>query len=209
MGIFKKDISGESVLVQTFQTIAQAIDVAAQLGIDKETGIEIGDVWALYFWTIKPFENNADQLNPHLYSLLKHSPGSPSLEAQANKTQTHKNPTKVIFPIHPDDYELYLKVAMEIKEFLESNYLQIKEVDNGHWMQQCGNQIEEIIKKNLPSLYTKSTQTVIFILTLALRSILKDVNEINSATISRLRKSGFFHISIMATSWQFKTEGQL
>lgn len=209
MGIFKKDISDESVLVQTFQTIAQSIDVAAQLGIDKETAIDIGDVWALYFWTIKPFENNAEQLNPHLYSLLKHAPGSPSLEAQANKTQTHKNPSKVIFPVHPDDYELYLKVAMEIKDFLESNYLQIKGVDDGNWMQRCGTRIEEIIKKNLPSLYSKSTQTVIFILTLALRSILKDTNKLNSATISRLRKSGFFHISMMVTSWQFKTEGQL
>ena len=37
----------------------------------------------------------------------------------------------------------------------------------------------------------------------------KDVNKINSATVSRLRKSGFFHISMMAASWQFKTEGQL
>jgi len=209
MGIFKKDISDESVLVQTFQTIAQAIDVAAQLGVDKETGIEIGDVWALYFWTIKPFENNPERLNPYLYDLLKHSPGSPSLEAAVNKTQTHKNPSKVIFPIHPDDYELYLKTAMEIKEFLESDYLQIKGVDDGHWMQQCGEQIEEIIKKNLPSLYTKSTQTVVFILILALRSILKDTSKLNATTISRLRKSGFFHISTMATSWQFKTEGQL
>jgi len=179
------------------------------LGVDKETGIEIGDVWALYYWTIKPFENNPERLNPYLYDLLKHSPGSPSLEAAVNKTQTHKNPSKVIFPIHPDDYELYLKTAMEIKEFLESDYLQIKGVDDGHWMQQCGEQIEEIIKKNLPSLYTKSTQTVVFILILALRSILKDTSKLNATTISRLRKSGFFHISTMATSWQFKTEGQL
>jgi len=209
MGIFKKDISDESVLVQTFQTIAQAIDVAAQLGIDKETGIDIGDVWALYFWTIKPFENNAERLNPHLYSLLKHSPGSPSLEAAINKTQTHKNPSKCIFPIHPDDYELYLKTAMEIKEFLENNYLQVTDVDDGRWMQGCGNHIEGIIKENLPTLYTKSTQTVVFILILALRSILKDTSKLNTTTISRLRKSGFFHISTMATSWQFKTEGQL
>lgn len=209
MGIFKKDISDESVLVQTFQTIAQSIDVAAQLGIDKETGINIGDVWALYFWTIKPFENNAEKLNPHLYLLLKHSPGSPSLEAQTNKTQTHKNPSSVIFPIHPDDYELYLKTAIEIKQSLENNFLNIKQVNDDNWMQECGNQIEKIIKKNLPSLYTKSTQVIVFILTLALRSILKDTNKINSDTVSRLRKSGFFHISMMATSWHFKTEGQL
>jgi len=49
MGLFKTKISDESVTMQTFQTIAQAIDVTAQTGMDKELGIKIGDLWALIF----------------------------------------------------------------------------------------------------------------------------------------------------------------
>ncbi len=45
MGLFKKEISDDSVIVQTFQTIAQSIDVAAQTGMAKDTGLDVGDLW--------------------------------------------------------------------------------------------------------------------------------------------------------------------
>ena len=207
MGLFKKDISGDSVIVQVFQTIAQAIDVVAQSGMDKEENFNVGDLWALYFWTIKPFEDNPQSLGPTAYRLLKYTPGSPfSFE---NNTKSYQSPSKLIFPIHPDDYELYVKVSMEIKDMLESKYLGISPSLVDSQMEECGIQMERIIKAHLPTLYTISTPAVIFSLTLALRSILKDTNGINSATIERVRKKGFFYISIMATSWHFKTDGQI
>ena len=207
MGLFKKDISGDSVIVQVFQTIAQAIDVAAQTGMDKEANIDIGDLWALYFWNIKPFENNPQALDPYLYTLLKNSPGMPF--SSGTNTKSYQSPSKLVFPIHPDDYELCAKVSMEIKDFLEEKYLGITLTDDNSWTEECGIQMDKIIKKYLPTLYTSSSQVVIIILTMALRSILKDTNRINSATVNRLRKKGFFFISLMVTSWHFKTEGQI
>jgi len=207
MGLFKSEISDESVIVQIFQTIAQSIDVATQVGMDKQAKIYIGDLWALYFWTIKPLENNPKALDPHLYSLLKHTPGSPFFFEK--NTKSYQSPSKLIFPIHPDDYELYVKVSMEINDFFEISYLGVTLTDDNSWTEDCGIQMERIIKKHLPTLYTSSSQAVIFILTLALRSILKDTHRINSATVNRLRKKGFFYISLMATSWQFKSDGQI
>jgi hypothetical protein len=161
----------------------------------------------LYFWNIKPFENNPQALDPHLYSLIKHTPGMPfSFETN---TKSYQSPSKLIFPVHTDDYELFVKVSTEIKDFLESRYLGVILTDDNSWTQDCGIQIGSIIKKHLPTLYTSSSEAVIFILTLALRSILKDTHRINSATVNRLRKKGFFYISLMVTSWHFKTEGQL
>lgn len=207
MGLFRKDISRDSVIVQVFQTIAQAIDVVAQVGMDREANFYVEDLWALYFWTIKPFENNPKALNPDLYDILKHTPGSPfSFE---NNAKSYQSPSKLIFPIHPDDYDLYMKVSMEIKDLLESRYLEITLTDDNSWTMECATQIEKIIKLHLPTLYTSSTQAIIFTLTLALRSILKDTHRINSATVNRLRKKGFFYISLMAASWNFKTEGQI
>ena len=208
MGLFKKDISGESIIVQAFQTIAQAIDVAAQTGTDKKANIEIGDIWALYFWIIKPFEKKPERLNPDLYDLLKYTPGNPF--AFANNTKTYQSPSQVIFAVHPDDLQLCLKVSGEIMDLLENKYLGISTItDDGAWMQECGTLMERVIKKYLPTLHNDSTEGIIFILALALRSILKDTNGINSKTIERLRKCGILHISMMATSWHFKTEGQI
>ncbi len=207
MGLFRKDISDDSVTVQVFQTIAQAIDVGAQTGMYKEVNFNVGDLWALYFWTIKPFEDNPQALNPYLYTHLKNSPGSPF--AFQNNTKSYQSPSKLIFPIHPDDYDLYLKVSMEIKDFLESKYLGIPPSLVDSQMEECGIQMERIIKANLPTLYTISTPAVIFSLTLALRSILKDTHRINSATINRIRKKGFLYISLMATSWHFKADGKI
>lgn len=206
MGIFKKSFSDESILCRTFQTIAQAIDVAAQTGLDVETDIEIGDVWALYFWTLKPFENRPEKLNPYLYQNLIYSPGDPF--SKNSNTKSYQSPSQVIFPIHPDDYELYLKVSMEIKELLESQYLLKYTIEDSSW-QECGTIIEGVIKKYLPTAYTNSTPTIIFILTLALRSIFKDTNSLNNSTIRRVRESGIFWISLMVTSWHFETEGQV
>jgi hypothetical protein len=206
MGPFRKDISGDSIIVQVFQTIAQAIDVVAQTGMDKDENIDVGDLWALYFWTIKPFEDNPEALNPYLYSLLKNCPGSPiSFE---NNTKSYQSPSELIFPIHPPDYELYVKVSMEINDLLESKYLGISPELVDSQMQECGIQMERIIKAHMPTHYTISTPAVIFTLTLALRSILKDTHGINFATIKRVREKGFFYISMMATSWHFKTASQ-
>ena len=205
MGIFKKSFSDEFIFCNTFQVIAQAIDVAAQTGLDVETDIEIGDVWALYFWTLKPFENKPEKINPDLYSHLIYSPGDPF--SKNNNTKSYQFPSQAIFPIHPDDYELYLRVSMEIKELLESQYLAKYTIEDSNW-QECGTVIEGVIKKHLPTVYRNSTPPIIFILTLALRSVFKDTNRLNNATIKRVRESGIFWISLMVTSLHFKAEGQ-
>ena len=203
MGIFKQSFSDEFIFCNTFQVIAQAIDVAAQTGLDVETDIEIGDVWALYFWTLKPFENEPEKLNPNFYKVLKYSPGDPF--SRNSNTKSYQSPSQVIFPKHPDDYDLYLRVSMEIKELLESQYLTQAAIEDSNW-QECGTLIEGVIKKHLPTVYTNSTPVIIFILTLALRSIFKDTNSLNNSTIRRMRKSGIFWISLMITSWHFKLD---
>ena len=206
MGLFKKSFSDEFILCRTFQTIAQAIDVAAQTGLDVETGIKIGDVWALYFWTLKPFENEPEKINPYMYRDLIYSPGDPF--SRNSNTRSYQSPSQAIFPKHPDDYNLYVIVSIEIKESLESQYLAKYSIVDSDWGE-CGALIEGVIKKYLPSTYTNSTPAIIFILTLALRSLFKDTNGLNNATIKRIRESGIFWISLMVTSWHFKTEGQI
>ena len=99
---------------------------------------------------------------------------------------------------------------MEIKDLLETRYLGIATITNDSaWMQECGTLMNGVIKQHLPTLRNDSTEGIIFILALALRSILKDIKGINSKTVERLRKFGILHISMMVTSWHFKTEGQM
>ena len=151
MGIFKESFTDEDMLLKTFQVIAQSIDVAVQTGLDMKTNLEIGEVWALYFWTLKPFENQPEKIRPNHYKTLIHTPGDPI--SRVNNTRSFEQPAQVIFPIHKDDYELYLKVNLEIKVWLESHLLSKTTIDDRNWQEIAGN-VEEIVKRNLPNLYT-------------------------------------------------------
>lgn len=205
MGLFKTKITDESVVMQTFQTIAQAIDVTAQIGMDKELGIKIGDLWALYFWTIKAqFENKPERLQPHLYQLLLYSPGSWS---STSNTDTFQSPSQAIFPIDPDDYASFVTTTVEMKELLEGKYLKISTFNDRSWTDECVSLMDGVVREHLPTRYTNSSRDVMFVFSLALRSILKDTKSISTGTIKRLRQSGFFWIASMATHWHFKIDG--
>jgi hypothetical protein len=205
MGLFKTKITDESVTMQTFQTIAQAIDVTAQTGMDKELGIKIGDLWALYFWTIKAqFENKPERLHPHFYELLLYSPGSWS---STSNTDTYQSPSQAIFPIDPDDYASFVTTTVEMKELLEEKYLKISTFNDRSWTDECVSLIDGVVREHLPTRYTNSSRDVMFVFSLALRSILKDTKSISTGTIKRLRQSGFFWIASMATHWHFKIDG--
>jgi hypothetical protein len=205
MGLFKTKITDESVTMQTFQTIAQAIDVTAQTGMDKELGIKIGDLWALYFWTIKAqFENKPERLHPHFYELLLYSPGSWS---STSNTDTYQSPSQAIFPIDPDDYASFVTTTVEMKELLEGKYLKISTFNDRSWTDECVSLMDEVVREHLPTRYTNSSRDVMFVFSLALRSILKDTKSISTGTIKRLRQSGFFWIASMATHWHFKIDG--
>jgi hypothetical protein len=205
MGLFKTKITDESVTMQTFQTIAQAIDVTAQTGMDKELGIKIGDLWALYFWTIKAqFENKPERLHPHFYELLLYSPGSWS---STSNTDTYQSPSQAIFPIDPDDYASFVTTTAEMKELLEEKYLKISTFNDRSWTDECVSLIDGVVREHLPTRYTNSSRDVMFVFSLALRSILKDTKSISTGTIKRLRQSGFFWIASMAKNWHFKIDG--
>ncbi len=206
MGFFKKEISDESIIMQTFQIIGQAIDVTAQTGMDKDYGIKIGDLWALYFWTIKAqFENKPKNLHPDLYKLLLYSPGSWS---KTNNTDTHKSPSQAVFPIHPNDYESFIITTVEIKEALERKYLKISTLDDSSWTDECVGLMDGVIQEHLPTRYTDETRYLMCVFCLALRSILKDTKSISAGTIKRLRLSGFFWVASMVTHWHFKVDGK-
>ena len=205
MGLFRKNVTGESVIMQTFQIIGQAIDVTAQIGMDKDFDIEIGDLWALYFWIIKAeFEDAPEKLNPHLFSLLLHSPGSWS---STENTKTHEYPSQVIFPIDSDDYALFVIACAEMNKLLKEKYLKIRAFDDRSWTDECVSLMDGVIRRCLPARYTNSTINIMFIFSLALRSILKDNKSLTAATIYRLRESGFFWIATMVTLWHFKIDG--
>lgn len=205
MGLFKTKITDESVTMQTFQIIAQAIDVTAQTGMDKDLGIKIGDLWALYFWTIKAqFENKPERLNPHLYQLLLYSPGSWS---STSNTDTYQSPSQAIFPMHPDDYASFVTATAEMKELLEGKYLKISTFNDRSWTDDCISLMDGVVREHLPTRYTNSSRDVMLVFSLALRSILKDTKSISAGTIKRLRQSGFFWVASMTTHWHFKIDG--
>jgi hypothetical protein len=173
--------------------------------MDKDLGIKIGDLWALYFWTTKAqFENKPERLQPHLYQLLLYSPGSWS---STSNTDTFQSPSQAIFPIDPDDYASFVTTTVEMKELLEGKYLKISTFNDRSWTDECVSLMDGVVREHLPTRYTNSSRDVMFVFSLALRSVLKDTKSISAGTIKRLRVSGFFWVASMATHWHFKIDG--
>lgn len=200
MGIFKSSWNDETCLMTSFQMIAVAIDVSAHAQISKIMNIDVGDLWALYFRTIAPFENS-EKLSPELFKLLKHAPGNPM---RPNLTETHKFPSSATFLVRPENYPEHVSSISELTAALKDKYMTKDRVVDETFAQELTNDVTVILQRTIPDRVSTSTQGITYIAALALRSILKESNSLNRQDKERVRSSGIFWISMMLVSWHFK-----
>lgn len=180
--------------------IAVAIDVSAHAQIAKALDIEVGDLWALYFWTIAPLENS-EKVSPELFKLLKHAPGNPM---KPNLTETHKFPSSASFLVKPENYPEHVSSISELTSGLKVKYMTKDKVNDETFAQELSNDVTAILQKTMPDRLSSSTQAIAYIAALALRSILKESNTLNRLDKEKVRSSGIFWVSMMLVSWHFK-----
>lgn len=200
MGIFNSRWNDETCLMTSFQMIAVAIDVSAHAQIAKAMNIEVGDLWALYFWTIAPLENS-QKVSPELFQLLKHVPGNPM---RPNLTETHKFPSSATFLVKPENYPEHVSSISELTAGLKDRYLKRDPIVDETFAQELTNDVTGILQKTMPDRVSSSTQAIAYIAALALRSILKESNSLSRQDKEKVRSSGIFWISIMIVNWHFK-----
>ena len=197
---FKDDIPVGQEYFYTFQTIAQTINAVENTAF-KDEEIEIGDVWALYFWCLEAWKTNLD---PDLYDLLKYSPGGPFT------AKSFQSPSQATFAMDPG---LSLQIVLLIREQLMEKYLETSSIDDNIFILECMNLIFDVIKatpyqdtnSGFPPI-TNSTEPIIFMFSMALRTILKDTQGKSPESARRLRNNGILAIAGMVTMWHFKTE---
>ena len=180
--------------------IAVAIDVSAHSQIAKAMNIDVGDLWALYFWTIAPLENS-QRLSPELFKLLKHVPGNPM---RPNLTETHKFPSSASFRVKPENYPEHVSSISELTAGLKDKYMTKDKVVDETFAQELTNDVIGVLKRTMPDRVTSSTQAISYIAALALRSILKESNSLNRQDKEKMRSSGIFWISMLLVTWHFK-----
>lgn len=185
----------------SFQMIAVAIDVSAHTQIAKVMDIEVGDLWALYFWTIAPFENSK-KVSPELFRLLKHAPGN---HMRPNLTETHKFPSSASFHVKPENYPEHVSSVSELTSGLKVKYMTKDKVNDETFAQELTNDVTAILQRTMPGRISSSTQAIAYVAALALRSILKESNTLNRLNKEKVRSSGIFWISMMLVSWHFKS----
>ena len=200
MGIFQSRWNDETYLMTSFQMIAAAIDVSAHTQIAKVLNVEVADLWALYFWTIAPFEKS-QKVSPELFQLLKYAPGNPM---QPNLTETHKFPSSATFIVKPENYPEHVSSVSELTAGLKDKYMTKDKVVDETFAQELTNDVAGILQRTVPDRVSSSTQAIANIAALALRSILKESNPLSRHNKKKVRSSGIFWISMLIVSWHFK-----
>jgi len=190
-------------LCSSFQMIAVAIDVGAHAGIDRTTGIELPDLWALYFWILGSLESNPGKINSNRLNVLKHAPGNP---IQPNLTDSFKYSSKASFAIPESEQAPFALAIAALTSSLKDKYLGIVRIDDAIWMKECATDVDNILKVQLHDRYSKSNKGILVVFALALRSILKESQNLGSKDRSKIRESGIFWLSMLATTWCFKKQ---
>ena len=195
MGIFSKELDSSLVLSSTFMTISQAIKVGEDLGMYRDVGIDRSDFWALYLRALEPFAEKPDELHPHHLSMLRYA------NTSAESIKYAKN---IAFIKSVDDFELFTIAVAQTVAALEAKFLDLNSMHNEEFTNACIDVMTNNYKKCFPETFANDTSVLIYILTLALRSILLDTLKINGTEKNQRRKSGFFWISLMLVNWNYK-----
>lgn len=201
MGLFNRGLTEEAPVVMSFQMIAVAIDVSAYTNIESTIDIQIADLWALYFWVLAPLENGKSKLPPELYKVLKWTPGNPM---NPNLTNSHETPSNASFVIHPDHYQMHIETVSELTGTLRDVYLNVPVVNDSNFMSEFASVAIQILNRTMPERVSRSTQGVLAMGALALRSALKESNSLSAADKSKVRSAIIFWISMMLATWHFK-----
>lgn len=197
MGIFSKELDSSQVLWSTFMTISQAIKAGDDVGMYSEEGIDSSEFWALYLWALAPFDSKPGELDPNALAALRHSNTTLEIIEEAKSC---------LFIKSPEDYEKATLAMMEIKSALEAKFLSLNYMHNEIFTQDCIHSMTANYQRHFSTTYSKETSVLIFVLTLALRSILIDTMKVNSGEKAQRRKAGFFWISSMLVDWNYKSE---
>jgi hypothetical protein len=197
MGIFSKKVDSSQFLWSTFMTISQAIKVGEDVGMYQEEGVNSSEFWALYLWALAPFESKPNELSPYALSALKNINTTFESKAEAQK---------FVFTKRTEDYELVAMSVLDINLELVDKFLNLRVMHNEMFTQDCINSMTAGYQKHFSKTYTKETSVLIYLLTLALRSILMDTMKVRTAEKIERRKSGFFWVSLMLVDWHFKAQ---
>jgi hypothetical protein len=185
------------VLVSTVMTISQAIKAGEDLGMYQDGGVDSSEFWALYLWVLGPYANTTNLLDPNVIDALVYSNASSESIEDAQNT---------VFSKSDENLEIFKIVSKELQSALEDKFLNLDSMDNEVFTQDCINLMTENYKIKFYATYTNETSVLIYILTLALRSIIMDTLKVNIAEKNHRRRFGFFLASVMLSSWNYKSK---
>jgi hypothetical protein len=200
MGIFSKEPDYSEVLMSTFMTVSQAIKAGEDLGMYRDGNVDASEFWALYLWHLGPYADKRhvqDPLEPAAIEVLVYSNASVESIEEAQNTVFNKS---------GNDLEVLRISAKEIQSELEARFLNLDSMDNEAFTRDCIGLMTESYKSKFNTTYTNQTSVLVYILTLALRSILIDTLAINITERNHRRKFGFFLTSIMLVNWNYKSK---
>jgi hypothetical protein len=153
----------------------------------RDGGVDSSEFWALYLWVLGPYAKTTNLLEPDVIESLVYSNASSEAIEDAQNT---------VFSKSDENLEKFKIVSKELQSALEDKFLNLDSMDNEVFTQDCINLMTENYKIKFYATYSNETSVLIYILTLALRSIIMDTLKVNIAEQNHRRRFGFFLTSI-------------
>jgi len=197
VGPFSEEPNYSQVLMSTMMTLSQAIKAGEDLGMYRDGGVDSSEFWALYLWVLGPYAKTTNLLEPDVIEALVYSNASSEAIEDAQNT---------VFSKSDENLEKFKIVSKELQSALEDKFLNLDSMDNEVFTQDCINLMTENYKIKFYATYSNETSVLIYILTLALRSIIMDTLKVNIAEQNHRRRFGFFLTSVMLSSWNYKSK---
>ena len=182
----------EEDIYAVFTSIAQSISTGSEIKLFKEVGVDEKLYWALYLQTLAPFHARPEEINSEALKFLE----------SMCPYQIDQLPDTAL-SIGQENEKTFTESIKLVKGLMSKKFLGTKIIDDDVFLEDCGLGLEDFVKNVYPENYDKETKALIFVLSTATRSILKDSLTFKDTEQSERRDIGFFWIAMMLISWMF------
>jgi len=183
---FKPSPTGQ-ILYWTFMTISQSIDASSKSGLFEELRVDEKEIWALYLQTLTPFYTNDNDMDITVLQLLI---ATCPYASELKKYNFSLN-------VEAKDEKIYTDCIKLVKGKLNKEFSNIKVINDETFLQECGSALEDFVNRVYPDKFDSETRALIFTLSLAVRSMIKDTINLGTSERTQRRDTGFFWVAMI------------
>lgn len=192
MSDHKLSLSSQN-LYWIFSTISQSIDAGSKSGLFRDLKVDEKEIWALYLQTLTPFYANDDEMDGKTLKLL----------TTMCPYESELTGYDFSLDVNKENEKIFTDSIKMVKGLLNKEFSDTKALNDETFLQECGSALEDFVNQIYPDKFDSKARALIFILSLAVRSMIKDTINSEASDRTQRRDSGFFWVAMMLVAKLF------